>query len=295
MKNTMQMQKNQLIESLRFAPSWEIRDANFDHTLASSENGKSFEDVLNELQETCTGHNLKIKAGKKDTNGKFSALTKTFSFTMPETNANEDYEIQIVQNQNAQSNLFGFLPKNQNTMPAGVYDLVLDTKIKALEGLFSTQVEKIQAESTKTLGEIENKYRAQLLDMRETAIAEKEQYLREKEQQLEDEEQEKLEKILPTGRTILNGIGKLFSELIDKKSPLSGLSEKTDKQKEEESEDEDEEFDEDEIKEVSHEENEQIDVILGKLTAEQKNALLEKLSNELEDEIIKETETQNAE
>ncbi len=285
--NNIQLSKEQLISSLKLAPNWEIRDANFGTVLASSENGMPLSDAIEDLQEKYSGYNLIIKAGKKDQNGKFGNGTKTLAFALPAQNSENEIEIIQLQNQNQTTGLNGFglfgTPKQGTT--ANFQELLFTEKIKSLEGLLSMQVEKIQSENTKLIGEIENKYRAQLLDMRENQIAQKEAELYERERKVEEDEEDRVSRILPKGKNLLTGLLNIF--LNDK--PLSGITEKKEVQQ---NATEDEDVNEDDFEAVNEEDDTKIDVLIEKLSPEQKELLLEKLSEDFETETQPEPETE---
>jgi len=278
--NNIQLSKEQLISSLKLAPNWEIRDANFGTVLASSENGMPLSDAIEDLQEKYSGYNLIIKAGKKDQNGKFGNGTKTLAFALPAQNSENEIEIIQLQNQNQTTGLNGFslfgTPKQGTT--ANFQELLFTEKIKSLEGLFNVQVEKIQSENTKLIGEIENKYRAQLLDMRENQIAQKEAELYEREKKVEEDEEDRVNRILPKGKNLLSGLLNIF--LNDKS--LSGITEKKETAKQSETEDEDVNYNDFEA--INKENDTNIDILIEKLSTEQKELLLEKLSEDFETE-----------
>jgi hypothetical protein len=292
--NNIQLSKEQLISSLKLAPNWEVRDANFGTVLASSENGMTLSDAIEDLQEKYSGYNLIIKAGKKDQNGKFGNGTKTLAFTLPAQNSENEIEIIQLQNQNQNQTQglsgFGLFGTPKQGTAANFQELMFSEKIKSLEGLFSVQVEKIQSESKTLIGEIENKYRAQLLDMREAQITQKENELYERERKIEDDENERVNSILPKGKNLLSGILDMF--LKDK--PLRGLDEK--KEVVDKKEPEQTDIDDDDVRDVNPEEEKQVDVLIGKLSNEQKEILLEKLSDEFDNEHEENTEnTENNE
>jgi hypothetical protein len=278
--NNIQLSKEQLISSLKLAPNWEIRDANFGTVLASSENGIPLSDAIEDLQEKYSGYNLIIKAGKKDQNGKFGNGTKTLAFALPAQNSENEIEIIQLQNQNQTTGLNGFslfgTPKQGTT--ANFQELLFTEKIKSLEGLLNMQVEKIQSENTKLIGEIENKYRAQLLDMRENQIAQKEAELYERERKVEEDEEDRVNRILPKGKNLLSGLLNIF--LNDKS--LSGITEKKETAKQSETEDEDVNYNDFEA--INEENDTNIDILIEKLSTEQKELLLEKLSEDFETE-----------
>jgi len=285
--NQIQQSKQQLISFVKLAPNWEIRDVNFHSVIASSDNGTNLEDAINEIQEKYAGYNLILKAGKKDGRGIFGSQTKTISFMLPAVSDTENYNVEIIQNSN-QNNLSGFGGFNQQSQQPSthIYDLILNDKIKNLDGLFSAQVEKLEAQNVKTLGEIENKYRAQILDMREAQIQQKEAELREREYKLQDDEAESVKRILPKGKALLDGLINLFSNNVDKKT-LGSTPLKTTNEDEEF---EDEDFEDEDVTPISKEESTNIDNFIKKMTTEQKDILLDRLTNDITED---ENETQN--
>jgi len=284
-QQTIQLSREQLIRQLKLAPEWEIRDSGFGSVLVSSNNGKSLEDAINDMQNDYAGYSLIIKAGTKDKAGRFSNNTKTFGFVMPQnTTQNENFMIDIVQPQAQQNQLFGFGNERQNPqgVPGNVYELFFQEKVKTLEGITATNIEKMRAENTQQIAEIKAEYRQRELDLREARISEKEQDIENREIELNILETERLEKILPSAKTALSGLSNLLFDFMtsDKKTELG----KSPENKDTENVPVDDTPTDDTVDtDVSDVENAtDVDNLLGKLSEEQKDILLLKLTDDID-------------